>query len=67
MTFILLGNIYGEIYGKDSEYYKRNMEELSNFILCTPPLAIGVNCALAVLYFTIAVIIDSRKQTAYAR
>jgi len=67
MTFILLGNIYAELYGKDSEYYKRYMDALGTFTLCTPLLAIIVNCALAVLYFTLAVIIDSRKQTAYAR
>lgn len=43
------------------------MEQMGNYIVCTPLLAIIVNCALAVVYFTLAVIIDSRKQTAYTR
>lgn len=41
------------------------MAEIDKYFLCGPKLAIAVNLALSVLFFTFSVIIDSRRMNEY--
>jgi ABC-2 family transporter protein len=61
MVFIMMQNIYKEYYKNYPEYYERHMNELREAILCDSIMAIWLNIVLGILYFTIAVIIDTKK------
>ena len=60
MNYLLLTNIYKTVYVDSPDNYNAAISSMNDIILCTPVMAIIINSALGVVYFVLALIIDSR-------